>query len=73
MNIEEGNKRIAITVCSGVCDGGELLKHDPEITGIETLVGYSTIQKVREEQQVGAIDMIKRDEKVLAEEDEPII
>lgn len=68
MNIEEGNKKIAITICSGICVGEELLKHDPEIKGIETLVGYDTIEKTREEQQHDV-----RMNNIIAEEDEPII
>lgn len=68
MNIEEGNKRIAITICSGICVGEELLKHNPEIKGIETLVGYDTIEKVKEEQELDI-----KGKKVISEEDEPII
>lgn len=70
MNKEIENK-IAITICSGVCLGEELLRHDPQISGLETLVGYSTIEKVIEEKNLSTIS--NNSNKVLEEEDEPIV
>lgn len=70
MNGENKNK-IAITICSGVCLGEELLRHDPQISGLETLVGYSAIEKVREEKDLSA--MSSDSKRVIEEEDEPIV
>lgn len=73
MNGENKNK-IAITICSGLCLGEELLRHDPQISGLETLVGYSTIEKVREERETNNISTISNNSsRVIDEEDEPIV
>lgn len=74
MNNEEG-KKIAIRVCSGVFDGAELIK---DVLGIfnkrETLVGYSTIERVRDSQQVGDNNIIsEKTNKIIPGEDDLII
>jgi len=68
---EEIKNKIAITICSGVCLGDELLRHDPQISGLETLVGYSTIERIREEKDISTIS--NNSSRVIEEEDEPIV